>query len=81
MMCNLEKCSDNQLAWVRKILLGDAMSTKIWHDYTVYLITKFPNKKKEILRLVDLILEHLAGASGDDSNFIRIHLLKASLTK
>ena len=82
MLCDVVKCSDNQLGHVRKILVVDAFSPKNWHDYIVYLVGKFPNKKQAVLKLLLLGLETVAPtALPDDSSYIRLNLLKASLAR
>ncbi len=82
LFCDLNSCSDNQLAHVHKIVFIDPFSSKNWHDYIVYAIGKFSSKKRYMIKLLLFALDTLAGiANSDESAYIRLNMLKAAFAR
>lgn len=86
MLCDVKVCSSNHLDHVKKIVFTDHTRAKYWHEYITYMVSKLKvdnaKRKEQLFNLVQLSLDCTEGkADKEESHYIRLHLLKASLEK
>jgi hypothetical protein len=88
MLCNIKDCSSNHYDHVFKVVFTDPTSTKHWHAYIVYIVSKLgtqdcsSKRKDQLVNLVQLSLDCTQATSDKDESYnIRLHLLKAARAK
>lgn len=88
MVCNVShKLSSRHLDLAENIIFKDKLNAQYWHNYLMYLIekldvVKYPKRKETLKKLLQFGLDVMDGkVDGNDSNYIKLHMLKASMAR
>ena len=80
LMCDLEKCDKKQKDLLRPIIFEDHKCVNNWGKYIDYAIAAFPDRKRQLHRLLNKSLQMLENCDlKDNEEYVRIHLESAKL--